>query len=58
MKNNILIKYILHQISFIKVIMEEINVNLKLPMGIGVVVVVVDISARFFLNAVDIDDIN
>ena len=59
MKNNILIKYILHQILFIsKVIMEEINVNLKLPMGIGVVVVVVDISARFFLNAVDIDDIN
>ena len=38
--------------------MEEINVNLKLPMGIGVVVVVVDISARFFLNAVDIDNIN
>lgn len=43
---------------YYEVIMEEINVNLKLPMGIGVVVVVVDISARFFLNAVDIDDIN
>ena len=58
MKNNILIKYILHQISFIsKVIMEEINVNLKLPMGIGVVVVVVDVSARKSLNAVDIDNI-
>ena len=38
--------------------MKEINKNLKLPMGIGVVVVVVDVSARKFLNAVDIDDIN
>ena len=39
-------------------IVKEINVNLKLPMGIGVVVVVVDVSARKFLNAVDIDNIN